>query len=174
VRRHKIELVADTGGVPLLANGSDVVPVVAYMTDKFDRKKRLTEERIKFRVEGEGALIDDHDVGANPQQLSWGEAIVFVRASTTPGRISVKAEVLWQGTNTVLSATLEMQSVACSTPLLYDEQPKRQSITKALKTVEADETESLREKVEALQSELNELRLKEVERQQSDFENMPE
>jgi len=28
--------------------------------------------------------------------------------------------------------------------------------------------------VEALQSELNELRLKEVERQQSDFENMPE
>lgn len=96
-RPEKIVLKVDDMGLPLRADGGDFVPVIAYLTDKAGTVKRLSSGFVRFHVEGEGQLIDDGVIGANPAPLRWGEAVALIRTTTTPGRITVTASPHFPG-----------------------------------------------------------------------------
>lgn len=96
-RPEKLVLKVDDMGIPLKADGGDFVPVIAYLTDKNGTVKRLSSGFIKFIVEGEGQLIDDGCIGANPTPLRWGEAVALVRATATPGKVTLTAEPIFPG-----------------------------------------------------------------------------
>ncbi len=105
-------------------------------------------------------------VHINPQKLCWGEAVILVRAGIEPGTITVRAESAHPGVCKPLSGEISLESVAPGQPLHFTDCPEtgqRHASTAELST------EELKREVAQLSSQLNQLKLREVEKQQEDF-----
>lgn len=169
-RPEKVMLWIDNEGTNLEADGSDFVTVVAGIADKNGNVKRLNNYFIQFHVEGEGRLMGGADVMANPAPVRWGTAPVLVQSTLTPGKIKITASVLFEGSQMPMSGELEIESKASTFPLVYNKDEAA-----LIPQVSASGSGTLNAKsnaereVERLQKELNTLKLKEVERQQSEF-----
>lgn len=169
-RPSKIVLWLDHEGVDLVADGSDLITVVAGVADANGNIKRLNNYNIRFTIEGEGRLVGDESVLANPRPVVWGTAPVLVRSTLQPGKIRIKAEVLLKGSQMPVAGEIEFESVKPGMPLLYDKKEATAGGEQVAVTNRGGNNRDLEKKVEQLQNELNALRLKEVERQQEEFE----
>ena len=169
-RPEKILLWMDNEGTDLKADGSDFVTVVAAVADKNGNIKRLNNYNIRFSIEGEGRLLGGPGVLANPVPVKWGTAPVLVQSTLKPGKIRITASVLFEGSQMPISGELEFESKLSVFPLVYDAADAARiplgSASAGQNT--ASKTDAERE-VERLRKELNTLKLKEVERQQSEF-----
>ena len=169
-RPEKILLWMDNEGTDLKADGSDFVTVVAAVADKNGNIKRLNNYNIRFSIEGEGRLLGGPGVLANPVPVKWGTAPVLVQSTLKPGKIRITASVLFEGSQMPISGELEFESKPSVFPLVYDAADAARiplgSASAGQNT--ASKTDAGRE-VERLRKELNTLKLKEVERQQSEF-----
>lgn len=169
-RPEKILLWMDNEGTDLKADGSDFVTVVAAVADKNGNIKRLNNYNIRFSIEGEGRLLGGPGVLANPVPVKWGTAPVLVQSTLKPGKIRITASVLFEGLQMPISGELEFESKPSVFPLVYDAADAARiplgSASAGQNT--ASKTDAERE-VERLRKELNTLKLKEVERQQSEF-----
>ena len=169
-RPEKILLWMDNEGTDLKADGSDFVTVVAAVADKNGNIKRLNNYNIRFSIEGEGRLLGGPGVLANPVPVKWGTAPVLVQSTLKPGKIRITANVLFEGSQMPISGELEFESKPSVFPLVYDAADAARiplgSASAGQNT--ASKTDAERE-VERLRKELNTLKLKEVERQQSEF-----
>ncbi len=169
-RPEKILLWMDNEGTDLKADGSDFVTVVAAVADKNGNIKRLNNYNIRFSIEGEGRLLGGPGVLANPVPVKWGTAPVLVQSTLKPGKIRITASVLFEGSLMPISGELEFESKPSVFPLVYDAADAARiplgSASAGQNT--ASKTDAERE-VERLRKELNTLKLKEVERQQSEF-----
>ena len=169
-RPEKILLWMDNEGTDLKADGSDFVTVVAAVADKNGNIKRLNNYNIRFSIEGEGRLLGGPGVLANPVPVKWGTAPVLVQSTLKPGKIRITASVLFEGSQMPISGELEFESKPSVFPLVYYAADAARiplgSASAGQNT--ASKTDAERE-VERLRKELNTLKLKEVERQQSEF-----
>lgn len=169
-RPEKILLWMDNEGTDLKADGSDFVTVVAAVADKNGNIKRLNNYNIRFSIEGEGRLLGGPGVLANPVPVKWGTAPVLVQSTLKPGKIRITASVLFEGSQMPISGELEFESKPSVFPLVYD---AADAACIPLGSASAGQnttskTDAERE-VERLRKELNTLKLKEVERQLSEF-----
>ena len=119
-RSTKLRLYADEMGRPLVADGSDFIVVVCEVTDDSGHVRRLAKEQILFSVEGEGEIIGDASIGANPRTVEWGSAPVLIRSTRQAGKIKIKAEVQYPGVHAPTPAELEIESVAYDMPFCDD------------------------------------------------------
>lgn len=169
-RPEKILLWMDNEGTDLKADGFDFVTVVAAVADKNGNIKRLNNYNIRFSIEGEGRLLGGPGVLANPVPVKWGTAPVLVQSTLKPGKIRITASVLFEGSQMPISGELEFESKPSVFPLVYDAADAARiplgSASAGQNT--ASKTDAERD-VERLRKELNTLKLKEVERQQSEF-----
>ena len=160
-RSTKLRLYADTMGKPLVADGSDFMVVVCEVTDDLGHVRRLAKENIRFTVEGEGEIIGDTSINANPRAVEWGSAPVLIRSTRQAGKIKVKAEVQFPGIHAPTPAELEIESIPYDLPMCYSIDSSKTNITsKTSLTSKAAPTLSDAEKAQLLQ---------EVEAQQADF-----
>lgn len=157
-RSTKITLRLDNEGQKLTADGSDFVCVIAEITDDEGNVRRLAKEQVLFSVEGEGEIIGDETIQANPRVVEFGSAPVLIRSTPRAGNIKVTARVLFEGEFAPHAASLEFTSIAPSRTLAYEETPKINSTVKDDKSTQKKLSEEERQKL-----------LKEVERQQTDF-----
>ena len=169
-RPEKILLWVDNEGTDLKADGSDFVTVVAAVADKNGNIKRLNNYNIRFSIEGEGRLLGGSGVLANPAPVKWGTAPVLVQSTLKPGKIRITASVLFEGSQMPVSGELELESKSSAFPLVYDAADAARIPLSNVSAGQAaaSKTDAERE-VERLRKELNSLKLKEVERQQSEF-----
>ena len=169
-RPEKILLWVDNEGTDLKADGSDFVTVVAAVADKNGNIKRLNNYNIRFSIEGEGRLLGGAEILANPAPVKWGTAPVLVQSTLKPGKIRITASVLFEGSQKPVSGELELESKQPAFPLVYD---AADAARIPLGSVSAGQTATFKtdaeREVELLRKELNALKLKEVERQQSEF-----
>ena len=102
----------------------------------------------------------------------WGTAPVLVRTTTTPGEIKVRASVVWQGKHTPVSAELIIPTRKAAHPLIANPEEVREAEAKDVRNSASTSvgTSDCEKRIHQLQQELNRLKLKEVEKQQSDFE----
>lgn len=151
----------------LHADGSDKVTVIAEITDKNGNVKRLNNYYVKFFIEGEDSIVGGADIMANPVPVKWGSAPVLIQSTTKPGKIVITASVLFEGSQMPVSGKLELNSIASEYPLIFsqDEENAEVRTVKAVTTGKSDAEIEL----EKLRRELNQLKLKEVEQQQTDF-----
>ena len=160
-RSTKLRLYVDEMGKKLVADGSDFVVVVCEVTDDLGHVRRLAKENIRFTIEGEGEIIGDAAINANPRAVEWGSAPVLIRSTRQAGKIKIKAEVQFPGTHAPTPAELEIESVAYDMPMCFTETHEAH---KPHKPHEANKphtpTLSEKEKSKLLQ---------EVEAQQADF-----
>lgn len=159
-RSTKLQLRADEMGHQLVADGSDFIVVVCEVTDDLGHVRRLAKENIRFTVEGEGEIIGDASINANPRAVEWGSAPVLIRANRKAGKIKVKAEVQFPGIHAPTPAELELESVPYNIPMCY--LPSETSTHRKSETAGTAATTTLSEAEKTKM-------LQEVEAQQADF-----
>lgn len=166
-RVEEIRLKLDSDGTPFYADGSDMVTVIASVTDSNGNIKHLNNNFIRFEIEGEGVLLAKENDITNPAPVRWGTAPVIVRATTKAGKIKIKASVLIDGKQTPISGTIEFSSIKPGYKMLYDSSRINRSNTgESEHKLSDNERDS---KIEQLTREVNKYKLKEVERQQKEF-----
>ncbi len=162
-RPTQIMLELDNENRPLIADGSDFVTIIASITDKNGIVKRLNNYKIVFEVEGEGELINTAETFTNPMSVQWGTAPAMIRATTNPGKITVKARVLWESSQMPINATYTLYSQPSDVELIYDE--------KTLDRIKLNKSSSLNisdDKIN-VKRENNLHTLQEVQKQQNEF-----
>lgn len=162
-RSTKLRLYVDRLGKELVADGSDFIVVVAEVTDDSGNVRRLAKDNIVFTVEGEGEIIGDARIGANPRAVEFGSAPVLIRSTQTAGKIKVKARVQFEGTLAPTPAEIEFESVPADLPFCFVEQTRKTSGTSAGNISNQNENKV------TLSDEEKEKMLIEVERQQTEF-----
>ncbi|MBN1651435.1 MAG: glycoside hydrolase family 2 protein [Bacteroidales bacterium] len=165
-----IRLRLDNDSLNLLANGSDFVTVIAELVDKKGIVKRLNNSSVAFSIEGEGRLLGDESIQANPCNLSWGSAPILVQATTKAGKIKIFASILHEGGIRPISGELVFSSVENKVPGIFNQKDAdlagKQTVTTVLKRANKSELEI---EVQKLRKELNDYKIKEVEKQQNKF-----
>lgn len=162
-RPARLMLKADDGGMPLRADGSDLVTIICSVCDENGNIRVLNNEHILFSVEGEGQLLGNEQNGGNPVNVSFGTAPILLRATTNPGTIRVKAQLVYSGNASIKDAEMTLTSIAPEHPLLFDR--------KATPNTDARPTTVLHiNPHEAAASQVTSEQLKEVERQQKAFQ----
>lgn len=117
-RPSRLLLWVDDEGVPLKADGSDMVVVVAAVADEQGRIKRLNNGEVQFEIEGPATLVADSATFTNPAPVRWGTAPVLVRAGLQPGKIIIRASVPWKGKHTPEPVELVLISQPAGQPLV--------------------------------------------------------
>lgn len=159
LRPTRLALTIDQRGLPLVADGADLVTVVAGITDDTGTVKRLNDGMVRFTVGGTGTLVGDAASGANPKALRWGTAPALIRAGGTPGVITVQAEAAWPGIFAAATATISITTIAPAIPLVTPACVQRDLVRGA--------------RVDAVAAGAARAGLGEVERQQSATEGQP-
>ena len=167
-RPSKIILWADNEGTKTIADGSDLITVIAAIADENGNIKRLNNYHIKFEIEGPGELVASKETFTNPREVQWGTAPILVRAKAQTGNIKVKASVVPNGTHTPISAELIIPTTKAIHPLIADED----ELNLQLKTHRNQQNLSSYDHGQSSDEvrKQSQMRLKEVEKQQSDFE----
>lgn len=167
-RPSKIILWADNEGTETIADGSDLITVIAAIADENGNIKRLNNYHIKFEIEGPGELVASKETFTNPREVQWGTAPILVRAKAQTGNIKIKASVVPNGTHTPMSAELIIPTTKAIHPLIADED----ELNLQLKTHRNQENLSSYDHGQSSDEarKQSQMRLKEVEKQQSDFE----
>lgn len=177
-RPEKIVLEVDDEGKSLIADGSDKVVIVASVVDKHGQVKRLNNSHIRFSINGEGRLVGDRKVYANPVEVSWGTAPIIVQATDVAGKISVYAEMDYPGSQRPISGYLELNSQPALYPSLFNKQEmkqyRNQTINNDSQPVNNQNEMNLKQEVESLRQQLNHFKLKQVSVQQAEFNTAKE
>lgn len=171
-RPSRILLWADNENLSLEANGSDCVAIIAAIADEKGNIKRLNNYQIRFEIEGEGEWVGGADILANPRPVQWGTAPILVKSTTTPGKIKIRASVLLEGKQMPADGVLELETTPASTPLIYSLSESEKATEHRQMQSGAASSESkgnCADEIKKLQMELNQYKLKEVEKQQTDF-----
>jgi beta-galactosidase len=169
-RPSKVVLWLDNEGNDLEADGSDFVTVVAAITDRDGNIKRLNNYYIKFHIEGEGRILGGGRELANPAPVKWGTAPILVQSTLKAGKIRIVASVLFEGEQMPVSGVLEFESKPAGRKSIYKESEATLLPTafgSSLTTTTAKSAADIERERQA--SEANAERLREVEKQQSEF-----
>ncbi|TXD46348.1 glycoside hydrolase family 2 protein [Polaribacter sp. IC073] len=172
LRPEKIILWVDDDGVNLKADGSDFVTVIAAITDKSGNIKRLNNSILQFEISGEGTLIGDKPFIASPRQVNWGTAPILVQSTTKSGKITVKASLLFEGSLRPIRGEITFKSLPTKDVLLFDEKElaaKTNSNRTLANMSSNNKRQELADELIKVKKELNDLKLKKVEKQQEDF-----
>ncbi|MBE6197578.1 MAG: glycoside hydrolase family 2 protein [Rikenellaceae bacterium] len=169
-RPSKVVMWLDNEGNHLEANGSDFTTVVAAIADREGNIKRLNNYYIKFHIEGEGRILGGAGELANPAPVKWGTAPLVVQSTLKAGKIRITASVLFEGEQMPISGVLEFESKPTTQKLIYNEK-EAALLSKGCDSsfaASAAKSDADIERERAI-SAANAERLKEVEKQQSDF-----
>ncbi len=167
-RSTKLRLYVDTQKVNLVADGSDFIVVVAEVTDDSGNVRRLAKENIVFTIEGEGEIIGDATIGANPRTVEFGSAPVLIRSTRKAGKMKVKARVQFEGTQAPTATEIELESIPAELPFCYEESTYEERRTASSVPEVNSFKESSEGKIQLTEEERQRV-LDEVERQQTEF-----
>lgn len=159
----------DNENVSLKADGSDIVTVIVEVVDKRGTVKRLNNSHVRFDIQGEGRLLGDASVGTNPAPVIWGSAPVLVQSTTKPGKVRIIASMQNSGQSRPLEGILEFETVANDQKEIFLQEELLgggESRSNMKKVVSKSDLERENER---LRKELNQLKVKEVEKQQTQF-----
>ena len=159
----------DNENVSLKADGSDIVTVIAEVVDKRGTVKRLNNSHVRFDIQGEGRLLGDASVGTNPAPVIWGSAPVLVQSTTKLGKVRIIASMQNSGQSRPLEGILEFETVANDQKEIFLQEELLgggESRSNMKKVVSKSDLERENER---LRKELNQLKVKEVEKQQTQF-----
>jgi len=164
MRASKLDLSLDNNGLDLIADGSDMVTVVATMKDAVGTTKTLNNQLVKFSIEGEGRIVGNAEIGANPKALVQGTAPVLIQSTSRPGQIKVHASVLFKGDWTPADGEIVFNSVKNEMPVICD--PKELG---SMGDSSSGNIPVVKRDLMKVGQKYDENQLKDVEKQQADF-----
>jgi len=87
----RIRLHLDTCGLDPVADGADWMRVYAHICDERGTTHPFADDMVTFTAEGEGMIIGDEAIFANPVRAEAGIATALIRTTGVPGTITVRA-----------------------------------------------------------------------------------
>jgi beta-galactosidase len=96
-----------------VADGSDFVVVHAFIRDSRGTVVPLADDLVQFDVAGEGRILGDAAIGANPMRAQAGIASALIASTRRNGRITVTARAFG-----LRAATLTFESARATAPEL--------------------------------------------------------
>ncbi len=125
MRSERIKLRIDSiASAGVVANGSDIVEIIASVEDERGYVKQLANEQIEFSILGEGTIIGGMEIGANPVRVIKGTAPLLLRTTTRAGKITVIARTYFGGVNSPRPDTLVFYTKSPAVKMLYRDEPK--------------------------------------------------
>jgi beta-galactosidase len=133
-----LELVADKCGIDLVADGSDIMAVYAYVKDANGTVMPTDSSLITFTVSGEGKILGDGDarVGANPVKAEAGIFGCLIQSTRIAGTITVTAR-----SGTLNPGSVSFQSLPMTDPIVPErpttaiiKQPSPRALISSLRT----------------------------------------
>jgi beta-galactosidase len=109
----QILLQLDTCGVDPVADGADWVRLYAHICDARGTTYPFGDDMVRFSAEGEGSIIGDEKIYANPLRAEAGIATALVRTSGVAGPIIVHA-----ASPGLKQATIQFESRSNPRPVL--------------------------------------------------------
>jgi beta-galactosidase len=109
----ELALELDEGGRGLVADGSDFIVVRANIRDARGTLVPLADDLVAFEVAGEGKVIGDASIGANPMRAEAGIASALIASTSKPGSIRVTARAFG-----LKPATLTLHSAPFTAPIV--------------------------------------------------------
>lgn len=161
-RPSQIKLWADNEGMQTTADGSDLITVVAAITDDNGNIKRLNNCHIKFEIEGPGELVASEETFTNPRAVQWGTAPILVRAKAQEGSIKIKASVVPSGIHTPVSAELVIPTTKATHPFIADKNELNLLLNGSGKRENQSSANQADEEMRKQQQEQSRMKLKEV------------
>lgn len=171
-RPTNIRLCLDNEGQDFVADGGDILTVIAEVTDEHGTIKRLNNMMVKLTVEGEAELLEGVENELNPRLSQWGTAPFLIKSTGREGEIRVKAEIIGEGFHAVQPTELVFRSVAPHQKNIYDEaEITRKTKANQLQTKKVDTriVEEMQNEIRNLRKELSNKNLDEVREQQDAF-----
>ncbi len=110
---NHLELRLDTCGVDPVADGADWVRVYTHVCDARGTTYPYGDDIVTFKVSGEGSLIGDEKIFANPVRAEAGIATGLVRTKRSAGLIIVQAS-----SPGLKEAAIQFESKAETRPVL--------------------------------------------------------
>ena len=161
-RPSQIKLWADNEGMQTTADGSDLITVVAAITDDNGNIKRLNNCHIKFEIEGPGELVASEETFTNPRAVQWGTSPILVRAKAQEGTIKIKASVVPSGIHTPVSAELVIPTTKATHPFIADKNELNLLLNGSGKRENQSSANQADEEMRKQQQEQSRMKLKEV------------
>lgn len=144
--------------------------LLVRVKDKEGNIKRLNNYFIQFDVEGEARLLGNAENERNPAPVNWGTAPVLLQSTLKAGKIKVTASVLFDGIHQPVKAELWLESKPSGRHQVYNADEAKgleKNITSS--AVQSASQTKEQEEITRLKRELNNYKLKEVEKQQEEF-----
>ncbi len=88
---YQIKVDFNINDKPLYAGGSDMRIAHAYILDKNGEIVTSAKNKVLFTVSGDGEIVDNGKIGANPATVYSGVASIYIRAKDKAGTITLKA-----------------------------------------------------------------------------------
>ncbi|MFV0590262.1 MAG: glycoside hydrolase family 2 TIM barrel-domain containing protein [Draconibacterium sp.] len=175
-RPTRLQLRVDDEKMGLIADGSDVVTVIAEVVDQNGTVKRLDNHIVRFSIEGEGRLLFNE---ASPVEIKteWGSAPVLVKSTNNPGKITIRAEIPGAGIHSVQAGECVIETQPSSDKFVVSVEEQNtapQGVSNSNTSAESKlncekEVEHLEKEIKRLNSIIGKYEIKEVEKQQEKF-----
>ena len=97
------------------ANRHQEFPYVGYaipVSVQYRDIKKLAEDLVQFEVSGEGEIVGDESIGANPMRAEAGVASVLIRSTHRAGKIEVRARAFGLSPATLQFESMPLTSAA--------------------------------------------------------------
>ncbi|WP_298320524.1 sugar-binding domain-containing protein [uncultured Aquimarina sp.] len=91
---YQIKINFNIENQPFYAGGSDMRLVHASIVDKNGEIVTSATNKIQFDISGEGEIVDNGKINANPARVFDGVASVYIRGKDNPGTITIKASAI--------------------------------------------------------------------------------
>ncbi|MFC2113539.1 glycoside hydrolase family 2 TIM barrel-domain containing protein, partial [Bacteroidota bacterium] len=119
---YQLKVKIATDNTDFYANGSDIKMVYAYITDQNGTVVPDSKAIVTFLVEGEGAVIGNGELGANPNESFYGVASAYLKSGKKDGTITVtaKAEGLLEGSAEITTIPFESDRILAEAKPIYD------------------------------------------------------
>ena len=130
-----LRLHVDHCGRGLVADGADFLRVHAEVCDARGSACPFADDLVTFSTEGEGSIIGDSTIGANPVRAEAGIATALVRSTPRAGRMIVTARAFG-----LVEARVEIASIVPENRYEEHERSRRHDrATEAMQAKEARE-----------------------------------
>ncbi|WP_282121994.1 glycoside hydrolase family 2 protein [Algibacter mikhailovii] len=119
---HHLKIEFNIKDKPFYAGGSDLRIVHAYILDENDEVVTNANNAIEFSVSGDGELLDNGEIYANPAKPYNGVASIYLRGHQNPGNITItaKSSKLKSAKETISTSYYNPNEIANNALAIYD------------------------------------------------------
>ncbi|PWJ35001.1 glycoside hydrolase family 2 protein [Sediminitomix flava] len=105
-KAYQLKLELEEQNQTMQASGSDMRMLRAYVLDKEGNHVVADTSMVTFSIEGEGILVGDAEIGANPNKAYWGTASIILRSTQKAGDFKITAKAKGLKTATLKGKTI--------------------------------------------------------------------